>query len=235
MSAFILKIVALISMTCDHISYLIYRKSSYLNYIGRLAFPIFAFQISEGFSHTKSLLKYFLRLFLFALISQIPFSLYLSRLTTEHELNVFFTLFFGLFAIALFDRFDKIECKKKYTHYLNIAFGLICVACIAFIAHLLKCDYGAYGVCVIFIFYLFKEHKILMNICFIVTTFLYYMDRLIFTPFTLRTLILFICTCLPIVIIDLYNGKKGFNIKYLLYIFYPLHLLLFYYLTYVLW
>ena len=72
MSAFVLKIIALISMLCDHSSYLIYGKFSFLNYIGRLAFPIFAFQISEGYIHTKNLKRYFLRLFLFAIISQAP-------------------------------------------------------------------------------------------------------------------------------------------------------------------
>ena len=73
MSSFVLKIIAIISMFLDHLSYSIYGHFSWLNYLGRLAFPIFAFQITEGYSHTKDLKKYFLRLGIFALISQIPY------------------------------------------------------------------------------------------------------------------------------------------------------------------
>ena len=47
-------------MFIDHLGYAIYGKFSYLNYIGRIAFPIFAFQISEGFVHTKNIKKYFI-------------------------------------------------------------------------------------------------------------------------------------------------------------------------------
>ena len=122
MSAFVLKIIALISMACDHTSYLIYGKFSFLNYIGRLAFPIFAFQISEGYIHTNNLKKYFMRLFLFALISQIPFSLFRSSYISGFGLNIFFTLFLGLGAIKIFDVFYKLEYKEKFMHYINIIF-----------------------------------------------------------------------------------------------------------------
>ena len=90
MSSFILKLIAIFSMTCDHISYLIFGRFSFLNYIGRFAFPIFAYQITEGYIHTSNLKKYFLRLLVFALISQIPFMLFLSivspRLETKYLL-----------------------------------------------------------------------------------------------------------------------------------------------------
>ena len=76
MTSFVLKLIALITMFIDHSGYIIMGSFSYFNYIGRIAFPIFAFQISEGFSHTHNLKKYFIRLGAFALISQIPFSLF---------------------------------------------------------------------------------------------------------------------------------------------------------------
>jgi len=76
MSSFVLKIIAIITMFIDHVGYAIFGKFSFFNYIGRIAFPIFAFQISEGYSHTKDLKKYFLRLFIFAIISQVPFMLF---------------------------------------------------------------------------------------------------------------------------------------------------------------
>lgn len=118
MTAFVLKIVAMFSMTCDHLSYLIFGKFSFLNYIGRIAFPIFAFQITEGYVHTSNLKKYFLRLFVFALISQLPFMLFISTYSNAFHLNVFFTLLLGLLAITIYDKLDKVVCEKKVSHVL---------------------------------------------------------------------------------------------------------------------
>ena len=59
MTSFTLKIIALITMFIDHLGYAIFNKFSFFNYIGRVAFPIFAFQISEGFHYTKNVKKYF--------------------------------------------------------------------------------------------------------------------------------------------------------------------------------
>ena len=105
MTSFTLKIIALITMFIDHLGYAIFNKFSFFNYIGRVAFPIFAFQISEGFHYTKNVKKYFARLLLFAIFSQIPFMLFLSIFSTNiYKLNVFFTLFLGLFSIYIYDK-----------------------------------------------------------------------------------------------------------------------------------
>lgn len=234
MSAFILKVIALISMTCDHLSYVIFGKFSFLNYIGRIAFPIFAFQISEGYIHTKNLKKYFLRLFLFALISQAPFYLFKSIFSSTFSLNVFFTLFLGLTAITIFDMFYKLEYKNKYMHYLNMFFGLLCAISIGFISDLIHCDYGYYGIAIIFVFYIFKKNKLLMNIGFILCTILYYLKNLLTSSRPDIYLAIIICTSLSLVFIDLYNNKKGRDIKYILYLFYPIHLLILYALSFIL-
>jgi len=68
MTGFILKVIAIIAMLFDHIGYIIFRKFTFMNYIGRLAFPIFAFGISEGFKYTKNLKKYFFRLYLLLML-----------------------------------------------------------------------------------------------------------------------------------------------------------------------
>ena len=62
MTSFSLKIIAIVAMFCDHFGDAFFGQFSFLNLIGRMAFPIFAFQISEGYTHTKNLRKYFLRL-----------------------------------------------------------------------------------------------------------------------------------------------------------------------------
>ena len=216
MSAFVLKIIALISMFMDHIGYLIFGNISFFNYIGRLAFPIFAFQISEGYVHTSNLKKYFLRLLLFAFISQIPFMLFHSMISTSFSLNIFFTLLLGLASIYIYN-------KSKYK-VLGIAISIL----LGLLANYTNCDYGFYGVAIILIFYIFKNNVLYANIFFILATLIKYLIPAINNGFYIIYLYLFIFTCLPSFFIAAYNGKKGKNTKYLLYLFYPIHLLIIY-------
>ena len=104
MTSFVLKIIALISMLSDHLGYIIFGRFSFMNCIGRLAFPIFAFSITEGFNHTKNLKKYLYRLSIFAIVSQIPFMLFMSTFTSRFSLNILFTLLLGLIAISIYDK-----------------------------------------------------------------------------------------------------------------------------------
>ena len=216
MSSFVLKMIAIISMFIDHIGYAIFGKFSYFNYIGRIAFPIFAFQISEGYVHTKNLKKYFFRLFLFAIISQIPFMLFHSILSTEFSLNIFFTLLLGLACIFIYD-------KSNYK-----ILGIIASIAIGIIAQISHCDYGFYGVAIILIFYIFKDNFINASIFFILATAIKYLVPIIKYGFNNVYLYLFIFTIISAIFLATYNGKKGKNTKYLLYLFYPIHLLLIY-------
>ena len=145
MNSFVLKIIALITMFIDHLGYTILGKFSFFNYIGRISFPIFAFQISEGYIYTKNLKKYFLRLFLFAIISQIPFMIFHSIISDVFSLNIFFTLLLGLLSIYIYDK-----CKYKFL-------GILASIFLALIAQISHCDYGAYGIAIILIFYIFKN------------------------------------------------------------------------------
>jgi len=216
MSSFVLKIIAVITMFIDHVGYAIFGKFSFFNYIGRIAFPIFAFQISEGYAHTKDLKKYFLRLFIFAIISQVPFMLFGKIISNDFTLNIFFTLLLGLISIYIYD-------KSKYK-----LLGIISAILIGFLAEFAHCDYGFYGVAIIFLFYVFKSDVIKSSIAFMLSTTIKYLIPIFKYGFYDVYLYLFICTLLPIVFISLYNGKKGKDTKYLLYLFYPIHLLLIY-------
>lgn len=237
MTSFALKIIALVSMFCDHFGDAFVGHYSFLNLIGRIAFPIFAFQISEGFIHTKNLKKYFLRLGIFALIAQIPFSLFIHKFLggSYFSLNVFFTLLFGLFSIWIYDYLTnsvkKNEKWKDNTVIKNtvIALSILIMLGIAYLAEVLDTDYGAWGVIVVFVFYLFKQDKLAMVISFITLCVIRYGTRLL-AGFNMATLLLGIFTALSIVFICLYNGKQGKKIKYLLYVFYPVHLLLLYFI-----
>lgn len=234
MTSFILKIIAMITMFCDHFGYAFVGHFSYFNYIGRIAFPIFAFQISEGFTHTKNLKKYFLRLFLFALIAQIPFHLFLQKFipNSSSSLNIFFTLLLGLLSITIYHYFSKVENREFNYKLLGIPFknivGVMFAFFIAYIGELIHVDYGFWGIIVIFAFYLFKNNKLAMIISYITLCVIRYGINILLYGFYMQYIYLAIATILPIIFIGLYNGKQGYKIKYLLYLFYPLHLLALY-------
>lgn len=237
MTSFILKIIAMATMVVDHFGDVYFKHISLMNLIGRIAFPIFAFQISEGYLHTKNLKKYFLRLFLFALISQIPFMLFYSLYTDGLTLNIFFTLFIGLLAIFLYDKITHLSFQsiknKKIKFFFRYLLGFLIVFLLGVLAQIFHFDYGFFGIAIIFLFYLFRNHKLIMVISFILACILKYgIDYLdTFNLLYIGWYIgLTIFTILPIVFICLYNKKQGPKVKYLLYLFYPVHLLILYFL-----
>lgn len=235
MTSFVLKIIALVTMLCDHLGYTLVGHLSFWNLIGRIAFPIFAFQISEGYTHTKNLKKYFFRLFVFAVISQIPFHLFLQKFIPNSvgSLNIFFTLILGLLCMIIYDCFSNIENKKLNYKIFGIEIkkiiAVLFVFLIAYIGKLINVDYGAWGIIVIFAFYLFKNNKLAMIISYICLCVIHYGYRIIKYGFNVQYIYLAIATMIPIILISLYNGKQGYKIKYLLYLFYPVHLLLLYF------
>ncbi|NLC03985.1 MAG: TraX protein, partial [Tissierellia bacterium] len=96
MSILILKIIALISMVIDHYGAIFQSGIDIYRIIGRLAFPIYAFLLVEGYTHTRDVKKYGRRLLIFALVSELPFDLaFYGKLSFTHQ-NIFFTLFIGL-------------------------------------------------------------------------------------------------------------------------------------------
>lgn len=244
MTSFALKIVAIVSMFCDHFGDAFVGHFSFFNLIGRIAFPIFAFQISEGYSHTKDLKKYFMRLGIFAVISQIPFSLFSYKFMnpSTFTLNAFFTLFIGLLAIHLWNKlsnkgdgaFVQKNEQKGHTYsstfYLSIILRIVVVILLAYLANVLNTDYGFWGVIVIFAFYLFKDKKLVMLTSFVILCIIRYGLDIINYGFNYAYVLLCIFTAIAAIFIGLYNGKQGKKIKYLLYFFYPVHLLLLYFI-----
>lgn len=221
-------------MVVDHFGDVYFKQTSWMNLIGRFAFPIFAFQISEGYLHTKNLKKYFLRLFLFALISQIPFMLFYSLYTDGLTLNIFFTLCIGLLAIFLYDKithfsFQSIK-NEKIKSFFRYFLGFLIVLLLGVLAQICHLDYGFFGIAIIFLFYLFRENKLAMVTSFILACIINYGIPCLQNGFNLWYIWLTIFTVLPILFICLYNKKQGPKVKYLLYFFYPVHLLILYFL-----
>ena len=210
MSIFTLKIIACISMFLDHIKYYTELDNFITIYLGRLAFPIFAFAISEGYIHTKSKKKYCFRLLLFTIISQYPYYLFEKNITQHVGANIGVTLLFGLFAIIAYDYFNnKIE-KAKTQKYITICYKLlkyIIPLILIYGASILKLQYTYYGVAIIFLFYIFRNHKKLRISTFIITTILYFFikdgNKILLNEELLKCLM----TCLAVVPIMFYNGS----------------------------
>ena len=111
MTTFTIKVIAIISMLIDHTG-AVFNLHDGFRIVGRIAFPLFVFLISEGCKHTKSYEKYLLRLGLFALISQIPFDLAFSQrwgyqihIDFFNRTNIFYTLWLGVVCAYLFNIF----------------------------------------------------------------------------------------------------------------------------------
>lgn len=173
--------------------------------IGRIAFPIYCFLLVEGFVHTRNVAKYAIRLFVFAIISEIPFDLafYQQTINSMHQ-NVFFTLLIGLLTM-----WGMSYVYSKFNH------GIIAQIIVALIgmssAEMLKTDYGASGVALILLLYLYRYKRNIQMIIGCVA------GALILNE---------LAAPLSFIFISGYKGEKGLKLKYLFYIIYPLHLVL---------
>ncbi|MDD3339893.1 MAG: TraX family protein [Lachnospiraceae bacterium] len=179
--------------------YLFYRV---LRGIGRIAFPIFCFLLVEGFLHTSNKSRYAFRLFLFALISEVPFDLALHQrwFDTGYQ-NVFFTLLIGFLVIWLFD----MAKGRLYFQLPTVILGCL-------LAAFLHTDYDYRGVLLIVILYLFRYYRLMQTLAGAISLYWEWPAIFAFIP------------------INLYNGRRGWNMKYFFYAFYPVHLFLLYFI-----
>lgn len=210
-----LKWIAMISMTFDHVGMAVFPQYILFRIIGRLAFPIFCFLLVNGYYHTHDYSKYVLRLFTFALISEIPFDLFVyGRLFDTAGQNIFFTLFIGLIMIKCIE-FIRLFRNIEFKLLSLIAEGLIVItACLT--AFTIRSDYSFCGILIIYWFYLYRSNKFML---------------VLFQAFTNMKLLGGIqgFAVFSLVPIFMYNGKKGWNkMKYLFYAFYPIHLFVIY-------
>lgn len=121
----------------------------YMRTLGRAAFPIFCFLLIEGYLHTKSVRKYAGSLFLFAILSEIPWNLiHADRLLWMPSQNVYFTLLFGLLGIWVLDTVPRVRQR---------ALGLLGLLGISWVFH---ADYGCIGFACILLMYLLRENRL---------------------------------------------------------------------------
>ena len=207
----LLKWIAIITMTVDHVGAMLYPEFTVLRFIGRFSFPLFAYLLILGMENTRNIRNYFTRLFIFALISQVPFFLAIDYGPFD-SLNIFFTLSSGLLFIYFF--------KKSSVFVLVPVFASL----------VLPFDYGIYGIAMIGCMYILKE-----NTKFGVVS-LVLLNTLFLVPWNIQFLSI---SAIPFIVLHK-NGSlnitkettEEFTIplwrKYFFYVYYPLHLALLY-------
>lgn len=186
--------------------YLLYQ---FMRGIGRIAFPVFAFLLTEGFVHTHSKRKYAGRLFVFALFSEIPYDLAMSGEMIDLERqNVMWTLLAGILCLW------GIEYVGMHRKKVRIFLGAAVILCAIVSTILLRTDWGGTGILFVVIFSTCKRKDIIfwMSIA-----------ALVIGMAVLGTLTE-LAALVGVFITLLYNGKLGKTNKYLFYFFYPLHL-----------
>lgn len=226
-----LHILAMALMLCDHLWGTVVPGNDWLTCIGRLAFPIFAFMLVEGYFHTRNLKKYVLRLLIFALLSELPFNLAIgSRWFYPIHQNVLWSF---LLSIGLIHLNEKARSKGKL--WLQLLTALTTTIFGALLGLITMLDYYHAGVLTVLVFYFFRQRKwwsfLGQLIC------LWYINvemlgglgyelQLWGHNFFLPQQGFALLALLPI---WLYRGKQGFHNKFLqytYYAFYPVHLLI---------
>ncbi len=211
-----LKLIAMISMFIDHLGLELFPHLEIFRIVGRLAFPLFAYMIAEGCTHTKNKLRYFTNLFVLGMLCQIVF----YQFTKSLYQGILITFSLSISCIFAIENF---RTKKNWlslillTLVIFITFYLAIIAPVIFKNQGFKLDYGYLGVLLPIVIY-FSKGKFFKLIATAI---------IIYFSIKLSPLQIYSFTALPLLL--LYNGQRGKqNLKYLFYIFYPSHLALVY-------
>lgn len=205
-----LKLIAMITMIFDHVGDSLFPELTWMRIIGRIAMPIFAFCVAEGFGHTRDKLKYLKRMLIFAAVSEVPFDLFGTDKVLEftHQ-NIMFTFALAILALILFEKLSSGGKKSG----LVAGWAILIVSFV--LALVLKTDYSFLGVLLVEVFYLLRKKDLLIRdgvglVCYL----------------ALRNMGIYLWGAVGFILIAFYNGEKGRGLKYLFYVFYPAHLLL---------
>ncbi len=224
-----LHVIAMVLMLCDHLWGTVILGNDWLTCLGRIAFPIFAFMIAEGYFHTKSFKKYLGRIALFALISEIPFNLMHDGYWISFMQNVLWTFLLALLAMKLLDTIRKLK------PWFSIPLCAVTVIIFYYAGTLLMVDYLGEGVLTVLLFYFLRGNGILTRIgqlaglsyinCFMIKGLVYPIE-LFGYGIEIPQQAFAIFAVIPI---WLYGGEQGTHNKLTKaanYWFYPVHMLI---------
>ncbi|MCL1794356.1 MAG: conjugal transfer protein TraX [Oscillospiraceae bacterium] len=261
LDSFQLKIVALFLMTIDHLAaYRVLPVSGDVNALmrifGRIAAPLFLFLLARGLRHTKSKIKYTLRLYVagaaLQAANEIAGAYFLEQGTILQIGNIFQTLFYAALYITCIDMMAKRKEKKGNAAKSS---ALMAASLLLVFAHMYLPDFSAF-----FSIFLPSPFLVEYSFLFVLLGVAWYManDKIISCAalfvFSLVSLAIdhrvfsnpygftfahmfyptqwFMMLALPFM--ALHNGERGkIRLKYLFYAYYPLHQYLFFFIAYL--
>lgn len=220
-----LKLIAIIAMTIDHLTWTIWPGYStkplviWLHVCGRLTAPIMWYFIAEGYHHTRDVGKYAKRLFLLAFISHFAYNFCFGipfipfRKTAFNQTGVVWSLAWGLVLLYVCDKKEWKDWQKRlFTIVVCIITFPSDWSCIATMAILSIGENRGN----------FKKQMTWMMVWIFAyaAVYFFFIDKVY--------AIIQLGTCLTIPLLYLYNGERGSwkGMGKLFYAYYPLHLLL---------
>lgn len=216
-----LKGIAEALMLTDHVGAILLPEVPVLRCVGRLAFPIFAFFIAEGYAHTRDFGRYFRRLAILAVVSEIPFNLENGAVFDLTRQNVLWTFCLALLTLRGLEALGR---ERGFGRWAGC--GLVLAAGFA-AGELLRTDYGGWGVVTVALLYLCRDGKYakLWLLLAMAAVNGLGMGSLTMPVFGGEMPIqIFAVAALPV--IWLYNGQAGpKGLRRAFYVFYPAHLL----------
>lgn len=215
----VLKIIAFVSMIVDHIGAVFFPNIIWFRVVGRIAMPIFAFFVAEGYFYTRNKVRYVLTLLGFMLIAWLPFCFGLGL--PLYKINILGVFLISLLGMFLVDKL-KNETRSKVLYVSLLILYFVCVFAIDILGLIPE---GVFGVPIPIVFYAFRDKKILKmvlaGVLLVVISLLVVLDN---ARVGLENYYQF-ASLLAIIPICLYSGSKGkLRLKYLFYIGYPAHL-----------
>ncbi len=237
-----LRIFAMLFMLSDHLWASVIPGNGWMTDLGRLAFPIFAFMIAEGYVHTSNAKKYLYRLLIFAAISEIPFDLfYTSTLFDPFNQNVLFTFVWGLLAIMQLDKMKRLirgaKQEKTKLPVGKLISAVLLILLISLGAKFTFTDYKFLGYLTVVMFYVVRDFPMAWLLQLVAMLFLnWFWFKGLIVPIELFGKTLEIpnqaYAVFALIPIWMYGGKKGRPLgkamQYGFYAFYPIHMLILY-------
>lgn len=199
MSSSMIKAIAIAVMIIDHIGAVLYPQITILRIIGRIALPLFAWQLSISVDKTHDVRKLLKRVFIFAVISQIPYTTLFG-----YRLNIFFSFTLSLITLILYK-------QDRFAGYLALFVSIV-------MSQGMNIEYGWYAIMMVFLFYIFKSGFRKSVIA----------QTILSIAYCLMNPGIQLFAIISLAIIGLYNDEKGplYEYRLALYSIYPAHMLL---------
>jgi len=221
----VIKIIAIIAMTIDHTATILFPRYSpdipviFLHIIGRLTAPIMIFFIVEGYYHTHNIKKYLIRLFILAVISHFAYTFAFGKSFIPFKESIFdqtsiiWTLGLGLLALTVYKSENIKNWQKQIIIFISIWAAF-------------PADWSAPAALAILYMGRNRNNFKKQMLCLLACIALYTVGYFFFLNKIYGLLQMTIVFAIPI--LYQYNGQRGTwkGMKWLFYIYYPLHLIL---------